>query len=140
MLIVAKQKIIYKTKNIQMQTGKVILVFLLFLFLLTGCQDEKDFLFEIEDLYNQWGIPQVIEPGFGNIELEAPTIFYPEGLVEIGPSRIDYWSVMSERTIFMEQSRETWFIINLSPDTLYVERNAYPDGTFIVKCIYFPAE
>lgn len=116
----------------------------LFALILTAfcrCDSGEEFIFDVDVLISTpWGIPQVIEPGAGNIDLEAPTIFYEEGYVEIGPSKTDFWSLRGDRSIFLEQAQETWFIIDLSEERLYVEKNSYPDGTFLVKCVYYPFE
>ena len=106
-----------------------------------ACEKEQDFYFDIDHLlHTHWGIPHVIEPGLEPINLSAPTIFYPEGHVTIGPDKTDFWRIHDTRSIQLQESGETWFIINLSPDTLYVEKTRFPQGTFIVKCIYFPME
>lgn len=106
---------------------------------LTSCETDQDFVFDTKDLVNtQWGIPQIIEPGDGPFDLSAPTIFHEDGTVSIGTARNDLWSLRGERSIFLEQSRENWFIIELTPDRFYVEKTSYPDGQFIVKCIYEP--
>jgi hypothetical protein len=118
---------------------KILLMFTLAA--LCRCDNKEDFIFDVDLLVSKpWGIPQVIEPGTGSIDLDAPTIFYEEGYVEIGPAKTDFWSLRSDRTIFLEQAQETWFIIDLSEERLYVEKNSFPDGTFIVKCIYYPFE
>lgn len=103
-----------------------------------GCSDEE-FDFDINHLVDTpWGIPQIIEPGMGHINLDAPTIFNIEGFVLIGSSRTDYWTIRGDRNIFLEQAKENWFIIDLSPERLYVEKTSYPDGSFIAKCLYEP--
>jgi hypothetical protein len=107
--------------------------------LISGCSKDDEFMFDINHLTNTpWGIPQIIEPGMGHIDMDAPTIFDPSGFVTIGNSRNDLWTVRGKRSIFIEQARETWFIIRLTADQLYVEKTSFPDGTFIVKCIYEP--
>ena len=106
-----------------------------------SCDKEQEFDYDINHLLlTHWGIPHVIEPGQEEIDLAAPTIFYPEGYVTIGPDRTDFWMIRDPKSILLEQAGEIWFIINLSPDTLYVEKTRYPEGTFIVKCIYHPME
>ncbi len=118
---------------------KILLIFILVV--LCRCDNKEDFIFDVDLLVSTpWGIPQVVEPGAGNIDLDAPTIFYEEGYVEIGPSKTDFWSLRNDRTIFLEQAQETWFVIDLSEERLYVEKNSFPDGNFIVKCIYYPFE
>jgi hypothetical protein len=103
-----------------------------------GCGDEE-FSYDINHLVDtHWGIPQIIEPGIGHIDLDAPTIFNIEGYVLIGTSRTDYWTIRGDRSIFLEQAKENWFIIDLSPERLYVEKTSYPDGSFIAKCLYEP--
>lgn len=112
---------------------------LAFIIFLSSCGDEKEFMFDLDDLLEtQWGIPQIIEPGQGPINMDAPTIFHADGHVTIGPSTTDFWSVRGERSLLLEVSGETWFIIDLSPDRLYVEKTSHPGGTFIVKCLYEP--
>jgi hypothetical protein len=106
--------------------------------LLTSCR-EDEFAFTIDHLTGTaWGIPQIIEAGMGHIDLDAPTIFDPSGYVTIGNARTDIWTIRGKRMIFLEQAQESWVIINLKPDRLYVEKTKFPDGTFIVKCIYEP--
>jgi hypothetical protein len=105
---------------------------------LSACKDE-DFMFDINHLTGTaWGIPQIVEAGSVHIDLDAPVIFDPNGFVTIGNARTDIWTIRGKRTIILEEARENWFIISLSPDRLYVEKTAFPDGTFIVKCIYEP--
>lgn len=117
---------------------RISVVILLF-YLLNGCSKEEEFMFDINHLSGTaWGIPQIIEPGMGHIDLDAPTIFDPSGFVTIGNSRNDLWTTRGKRSIFLEQARETWFIIRLTQNELYVEKTSFPDGTFIVKCIYEP--
>jgi hypothetical protein len=113
-------------------------VFIFLLTLLISCREEE-FEFDINHLTGTaWGIPQVMEAGTGHIDLDAPTIFDPSGFVTIGNARTDIWTIRGKRTIFLEEARENWFIISLSPNRLYVEKSSFPDGTFIVKCIYEP--
>ncbi len=110
-------------------------------FLLPACDSEEEFAFDKDHLTEtHWGVPQIIEPGPGEIDLTAPTIFHPDGHMTIGPNRTDFWSFRDSRSIFIEQAREVWFIFKLNPDTLYVERTQYPDGSFIVKCMYHPMD
>ncbi|MBS4013989.1 MAG: hypothetical protein KGZ97_09590 [Bacteroidetes bacterium] len=106
-----------------------------------SCNKEVEFAFDKNDLIDTpWGIPQIIEPGMGDIDLSAPTIFYSDGHMTIGSDYIDFWSIRDSRTILIEQAGELWFVIRLNPDTLYVEKTKYPGGTFIVKCMYFPMD
>lgn len=105
---------------------------------LPSCDKEEEFMFNLDHLQETpWGIPQIIEPGQGDIDLEAPTIFYPDGLVTIGPARNDFWSIRGSRTIILEQARESWFIIDLTSERLYVEKTSF-EGVFLVKCLYEP--
>ncbi|MFN3554772.1 MAG: hypothetical protein ACK4VN_02275 [Bacteroidales bacterium] len=105
---------------------------------LNGCR-EKDFIFDLEHLTGTvWGIPQVIEPGQEDPILDAPTVFSSDGIVSIGPNRFDVWSVRGDRSIYLEQARENWFIIKLNADTLYVEKTRLPGGTFLGKFMYNP--
>ncbi len=125
-------------KNISFNCYFPGIIILLMVALLAGCE-EDEFNLNIDHLTGTpWGIPQIIEPGQGHIDLDAPTIFDPGGYVTIGSSRTDYWSIRGERNIFLEQAQENWFIIHLSPDSLYVEKTIYPSGTFIAKCLYLP--
>lgn len=106
----------------------------------TSC-DEKEFIYDLDDLLNtQWGIPQIVEAGMEPIDLDAPTVFTADGLVTIGGARNDFWYTRGERFIILEEAREQWFIIDLSPDRLYVEKTRHPEGTFLVKCLYEPIE
>jgi hypothetical protein len=118
------------------------ILFLILVFIgIISCEKDVEFEFNKEDLIDtQWGIPQIIEPGMVDIDLSAPTIFYEDGHMTIGPDKIDFWSIRDSRTLFIEQASELWFIIKLTPDTLYVEKTMYPGGTFIVKCIYYPMD
>ncbi|MFW5706654.1 MAG: hypothetical protein ACOC12_01930 [Bacteroidota bacterium] len=116
-----------------------LLLFVVFFFLNNGCSKEEEFIFDINDLLEtQWGIPQIIEPGEGHIDLDAPTVFHADGLVTIGTARTDYWTTFGTRSILLQQAQQVWFIIDLSPERLYVEKNTHPQGQFIVKCIYEP--
>lgn len=104
-----------------------------------SCNKEVEFAFDVNDLTDTpWGIPQIVEPGMGDIDLSAPTIFYSDGHMTIGPDKIDFWSIRDSRTLLIEEAGELWFVIRLNPDTLYVEKTKFPGGTFIVKCMYFP--
>ena len=98
-------------------------------------------MFDMEHLIDtQWGIPMVIEPGNLPFDLDAPTIFTADGLVQIGPSRSDFWSRRGDRRIFLEMAQQIWYIIDLTEDRLYVEKVSHPEGVFIVKCIYEPID
>jgi hypothetical protein len=119
---------------------KISLLFLLF-WSFVACKNEEEFRFNIDDLtHTAWGIPQIVEAGMEEINLDAPTIFDPSGFVTIGNSRTDFWRIRGNRTIFLEQAQENWFIISLNPQRLYVEKTTFPGGTFIVKCIYEPLD
>ncbi len=115
---------------------------LVLLFVISACdKEEEEFYFELDDLLEtHWGIPHVIEPGQEDIDLAAPTIFYPDGYVNIGPDRTDFWRIKDSRSIFLDEAGEDWFFINLSPDTMYVEKTKYPQGIFLGKYIYHPME
>jgi hypothetical protein len=116
---------------------RIFIISLLFITFIS-CRDEE-FDFDINHLTDTpWGIPQIVEAGTGHIDLDAPTIFDARGFVTIGNARTDIWTIRSNRTIFLEEARENWFIISLTPERLYVEKSKFPDGTFIVKCIYEP--
>ncbi len=125
--------------SIQPRFSRLFLSFLMAGFLiLASCDKEEEFMFELDHLLETpWGIPQIIEPGQGDIDLEAPTIFYPDGLVTIGPARTDFWSLRGSRTIILDHARESWFIIDLTPERLYVEKSSL-EGVFLVKCFYEP--
>ncbi len=120
---------------------KKIITLIIISLAIIACEKEEEFDYDINDLLlTHWGVPHVIEPGQDDIDLTAPTIFYPEGYVTIGPDRTDFWMIRDPKSILLEQAGEIWFIINLTPDTLYVEKTRFPQGTFIVKCIYHPME
>jgi len=108
------------------------------LIVLTGCEDE-DFMFNADHLINtRWGVPMIIDAGPEYIALGAPTVFRADGIVTIGTTRTDFWSLRGKRTIVLEQAGELWFIIDLSPHRLYVEKSRQIDGTFLAKCLYEP--
>ena len=120
------------------------LVFMLALSLVfQSCEDDPEFHFDIDDLLlTQWGVPQMVRPpqDMSLPDLDAPTIFYPEGYVTIGPARTDFWSLRSSRTIFLEQSREIWFIIALSSNRFHVEKTRQTDGALLGEFVYHPME
>ena len=111
--------------------------------ILLSCEDDPEFAFEIDDLTNtQWGIPQMIRPpqDMSVPDLDAPTIFYPEGYVTIGPARTDFWTIRSSRSILLEQSGEIWFFIDLTPIKMHVEKTKQNDGTLLGEYVYYPME
>ncbi|TVQ91835.1 MAG: hypothetical protein EA393_04295 [Bacteroidetes bacterium] len=129
------------------KTTYKIFPFLVFLLALTlvfqSCEDDPEFHFDINDLLlTQWGVPQMLRPpqDMSMPDMDAPTIFYPEGYVTIGPARTDFWSLRSSRTIFLEQSREIWFIIDLTSARLQVEKTRQTDGALLGEYLYFPME
>lgn len=114
---------------------------LLLWFVMPGCDKEKEFEFNLEDLTEtRWGIPDIIDlgPDVVNYDLSAPTIFSSDGKVTIGPAYVDYWTVRDSRSLFIHELSEVWFIIELKPETLYVEKSKYPTGNFIMRCMYRP--
>jgi hypothetical protein len=110
--------------------------------MITACEKDAEFDFDLDDLIGvSWGIPQIIELGpAGDFDLTAPTIFYSDNTVSIGTARYDIWSIRSSRTILLEQSQELWFVIALDETQLRVEKNRYPGGEFIMRCVYHPME
>jgi hypothetical protein len=123
-----------------MKKALILLVFS-FLFVLPGCDKDKEFEFNVDDLTEtRWGIPDIIDlgPDVVNYDLSAPTIFSADGKVTIGPAYVDYWTVRDSRSIFIHELSEVWFIIELKPETLYVEKSKYPTGNFIMRCMYRP--
>lgn len=120
-------------------------LFLLLAFLIAflSCDKEEEFEFNIDDLVmTSWGIPQMIRPpqDMSQPDLSAPTIFYPEGYVTIGPDRTDFWSVRGSRTIMLEEARELWFFLNLEPDKMHVEKTRQTDGALLGEFIYYPLD
>ncbi len=126
-------------KNIQ-----VLFLFIAFIFVFQSCKDDDEFEFDLDDLLlTQWGIPQMIRPPQDMTtipNLDAPTIFYPEGYVTIGPARTDFWSIRGSRSIFLQESREIWFFIDLTPVKLQVEKTRQNDGALLGEYVYFPLE
>ncbi|GEM_PF-1536493 len=121
----------------------VLFIFLAFFMVFQSCEDDPEFHFELDDLLiTQWGVPQMIRPpqDMTMPDLDAPTIFYPEGYVTIGPARTDFWSIRSSRSIFLEQSKEIWLIIDLTPTKLQVEKNRQTDGALLGEYIYYPMD
>ncbi len=107
----------------------------------TSCDKEHEFAFELDDLLDTpWGIPQVVEPGMGDMNLDAPTIFYADGHMQIGPGRYDFWSMRDSRSLLVEQAQEIWFIIDLTSQRLYVEKTRQTDGMFLGKFMYYPMD
>jgi hypothetical protein len=126
-------------KNLQ-----AVFLFMAFILVFQSCKDDAEFEFNLDDLLlTHWGIPQMIRPPQDMTiipDLDAPTIFYPEGYVTIGPARTDFWSLRSSRSIFLEQSREIWFIIDLTPNKLQVEKTRQNDGVLLGEYVYYPME
>ncbi len=126
-------------KNLQ-----VLFLFIAFIFVFQSCKDDDEFEFDLDDLLlTQWGIPQMIRPPQDMTtipNLDAPTIFYPEGYVTIGPARTDFWSIRGSRSIFLQESREIWFFIDLTPVKLQVEKTRQNDGALLGEYVYFPLE
>lgn len=110
--------------------------------LLVSCEKDVEFAFELDDLLDtQWGIPQIIElgPGVIDYDLSAPTVFYADGTMSMG-GNFDFWNLRSSRNILIEQARELWFVIDLKPNQLMVEKSRYPTGEFLLRCVYYPME
>jgi len=121
----------------------VLFFFTAFVLVFQSCEDDPEFQFNLDDLLlTHWGVPQMIRPpqDMTMPDLDAPTIFYPEGYVTIGPARTDFWSLRSSRSIFLEQSKEIWFIIDLTPTKLQVEKTRQNDGAFLGEYVYYPME
>ena len=117
-------------------------IFLLGFLLLIACSKDKEFEFDLDHLTDTpWGIPQIIEmgPNVIDYDLSAPTIFYEDGTMAVG-ANFDFWSVRDSRTIFIEQAQELWFVIDLSPEQLLVEKSRFPDGSFLMRSMYYPME
>lgn len=109
----------------------------------SGCEKDAKFMYNIDDLVGTpWGIPEILELGPGLIDgdLTAPTIFHADGHLSIGPARIDFWSVRDKRSLLIHEAQEIWFVIDLKPDLLYVEKSHLRTGAFIVRCIYRPMD
>ncbi len=117
---------------------KLIIIGALILF--ASCEDDDaEFHFNLDYLIDtQWGIPDVIEvsPDVIDYDLSAPTVFYEDGSMIIGDSRYDFWRIRDAKSIHIERMAEIWFIIELTPEKLHVERSEYPSGKFILRCIY----
>ncbi len=110
----------------------------MFMFL-SSCEKEVEFKFDMDDLIDtKWGVPDIQElaPDVVNYDLSAPTIFYEDGHMTIGGSKTDFWTLRDSQSIHIEQMAEIWFIIDLTPNRLYVEKSLYPSGKFILSCIY----
>lgn len=121
----------------------VLFFFLAILMAFQSCEDDPEFHFNLDDLLlTHWGVPQMIRPpqDMTMPDLDAPTIFYPEGYVTIGPARTDFWSIRSSRSIFLERSKEIWLIINLTPTKLQVEKTRQNDGALLGEYVYYPME
>lgn len=118
-----------------LSAGSIILLLTVFL---SSCDKDEEFKFELDDLLEtQWGIPQIVEPGTVDFIVDAPTIFYGDGHMRIG-HHTDFWTLRDSRSLFIQEASQVWFIIELKPERLYVEKSSYPDGAFIVKCFYEP--
>lgn len=121
----------------------VLFFFAAIILVFQSCDDDPEFQFNLDDLLlTHWGVPQMIRPpqDMTMPDLDAPTIFYPEGYVTIGPARTDFWSLRSSRSIFLEQSKEIWFIIDLTPTKLQVEKTRQNDGALLGEYVYYPQE
>lgn len=120
---------------------KIILLFFLSMLSLASCKESPDFEFNIDYLTGTiWGVPDIIDvnPELTNYNLSAPTVFYKDGKVSIGPDINDFWSKKDSRQIFIQNISEIWFLIELTPETLYVEKSKYPSGDYMMRCIYRP--
>jgi hypothetical protein len=130
----------FERKKMQFLSKNTILLFLVLF--LGSCEKEVNFAFDMDDLTGtQWGIPQIIElgPGVVDYELSAPTVFYADGTMSVA-GNFDFWSLRSSKTILIEQARELWFIIDLSPTQLMVEKTRFPGGEFLLRSVYYPME
>jgi len=123
-----------------MRSKTVYIVFLFVGLLLAGCEQEKDFAYDIELLTGtEWGLPQVQEtgPAEGSFNRSSPNIFYEDGRVSFG-GRTDFWRVRDSRSLLIEQRQEIWQVLNLTEDELHVEVLKYPNGDFMVNAIFYP--
>ncbi len=119
--------------------NKIKTILFSFLILLTACKEDIEFKFDLDDLIDtKWGIPEIIEtaPDVIDYDLSAPTIFYEDGHMIIGASRYDFWRIRNSRSIHIEQMAEIWYVIELTPYKLHVEKSKYPSGSFILRCVY----
>ena len=109
------------------------------LILLTACEEDAEFRFDLDDLIDTpWGVPDIIEvaPDVIDYDLSAPTVFYEDGHMLIGASRYDFWRLRNSQSLHIEQMSEIWFVIELTPNKLLVEKSKYPSGQFILRCVY----
>lgn len=117
---------------------KNLFILISFILITGGCNDEE-FMFDIDNLTGTtWGVPMIIDGGAEFVDLSSPTIFRADGIAIFGTSRTDFWSIKGKRTLLLEQAGELWFIIDLSPQRLYVEKTKQANGAFIAKCLYEP--
>jgi hypothetical protein len=124
-------------------TNKTVYIISLFMILLiTGCEQEKDFAYDIELLTGtEWGLPRIQEtgPAGGGFVQSSPNVFYEDGRVSFG-GRTDFWRVRDSRSLLIEQRQEIWQVLNLTENELHVEVLKYPNGEFMVNAIYYPLE
>jgi len=116
------------------------LTLILLLLILISCEDDVEFKYDIDDLIDtRWGVPHIEEvaPNVTDYDQSAPTIFYDDGTMIIGDSRYDFWRIRNSHSLHIEKMGEIWFIRELTPNKLHVEKSTYPAGNFILRCIYY---
>lgn len=113
------------------------IVILLILF--AACNEEEELQYNVDlltDVY--WGIPSVKAEGSEPyVEKGSPTIFYKNGIVMFGPHE-DYWKTYDAKSLLIERSTELWQIVALTDSSFHVSKITYPNGEFIVECVYYP--
>ena len=125
-----------------MRIKTVYIIALFMAFLLVGCEQEKDFAYDINLLTGtEWGLPRIQEtgPAGGSFIQSSPNTFYENGRVSFG-GRTDFWRVRNSRSLFIEQRQEIWQVRNLTENELHVEVLKYPNSEFVVRAIFYPLE
>ncbi|HKL37381.1 MAG TPA: hypothetical protein VJ876_00710 [Bacteroidales bacterium] len=125
-----------------MRSKTVYMISLFMVLLIAGCEQEKDFAYDIELLTgNEWGLPRIQEtgPASSSFIQSSPNIFYEDGRVSFG-GRTDFWRVRDSRSLQIEQRQEIWQVLNLTENELHVEVLTYPNGKFKVNAIFYPLE
>ena len=114
----------------------------LFLFTFNGCEQEKDFQYDINLLTGtEWGLPRILEsgPAASGFVQSSPNVFYEDGRASFG-GRSDFWQVRDSRSLLIEQRQEIWQVLNLTEDELQVEVLTFPNGKFKVNAVFHPVE
>lgn len=120
-----------------------IYILLIFLSLVFSCEKDIEFKYDINLLINNvWGIPQVIDvsPLIVNPDLSAPTNFQENGIVVIANQYEDFWRIYNSTSITLQNLLEIWQINELNDSTLHVHKLRYPDGEYLMECVYLPAK